>query len=115
MTSRNSIILVEERIAFTSNYSFFNGPFLHSSIAHNNQFVIETHSENILLRAQKNIRKGFDYKGKKINIGREIISVNNVYVENNSSRVQKIELDDKGEFKTHWKDGFFAERLDEIF
>ena len=117
LTSRNSIILVEEPELHLHPklQASLMDLFLHSSIAHNNQFVIETHSENILLRAQKNIRKGFDYKGKKINIGREIISVNNVYVENNSSRVQKIELDDKGEFKTHWKDGFFAERLDEIF
>jgi hypothetical protein len=31
------------------------------------------------------------------------------------SEVQKIILDSKGEFKTHWKDGFFSERLDELF
>ena len=117
LTSNNSTILVEEPELHLHPklQASLMDLFLHSSIANNNQFIIETHSENILLRAQKNIRKGFDYKGKKIKISNENIYVNNVYIENNSSKVQKIELDEKGEFKTHWKDGFFAERLDEIF
>ena len=35
--------------------------------------------------------------------------------ENNSSNVQKIEIDNTGEFRTHWRDGFFSERLDDLF
>ena len=91
---------------------------LYSSIKRKNQFIVETHSENMLLRAQKCIRKG----QTKLNPEKDIIKVtksdlgiNNVYKEKNTSSVQKIEIDNKGDFRTHWRDGFFAEKLDELF
>lgn len=117
LTQTNSIILIEEPELHLhpKMQASLMDLFLYSSIKFKNQFVIETHSENLLLRAQKCIRKGFEIDGKKISIGNECISVNNVYSDNLSSKVQKIHLNEAGEFKTHWKDGFFAERLDEIF
>ena len=38
-----------------------------STSKNKNQFIIETHSENLLLRAQKCLRKGYEFEGKKIN------------------------------------------------
>ena len=91
---------------------------LYSSKINKNQFIVETHSENMLLRAQKCIRKGItelNPNKKKINVNNNDLSINNVYRDNNSSVVQKINLDSQGEFRTHWRDGFFSERLDDLF
>ena len=81
--------------------------FIHSSLVNKNQFIIETHSENLLLRAQKIIRKGMEIDKKTTRISLENLKVFNVYSTNeNGSRVQPIILNSEGEFKTHWKDGF---------
>ena len=91
---------------------------LYSSKVNKNQFIVETHSENMLLRAQKCIRKGnteLNPDKNKIKVTNKDLGINNVYRENNSSSVQKIKLDNQGEFRTHWRDGFFSERLDDLF
>jgi predicted ATPase len=91
---------------------------LYSSIKRKNQFIVETHSENMLLRAQKCIRRGhtkLNPEKSKLEVNKNDLGINNVYRENNTSSVQKIEIDEKGDFRTHWRDGFFSEKLDELF
>ena len=51
----------------------------------------------------------------KLEVNKDDLGINNVYRENNTSSVQKIEIDEKGDFRTHWRDGFFSEKLDELF
>jgi len=72
-----------------------------------NQFIIETHSEHLLLRLQRRIREG-SLPSKDLRI---------YYIDANSelgSYAQLIEIDDNGEFITPWPNGFFPERLDEM-
>ena len=72
-----------------------------------NQFVIETHSEHLLLRLQRRIREGI--------LSSEDIRI--YYIDANKelgSYVQLIEMDEQGEFITAWPNGFFPERLDEM-
>ena len=91
---------------------------LYSSKVNKNQFIVETHSENMLLRAQKCIRKGnteLNPDKNKIKVTNQDLGISNVYREKNTSSVQKIKLDSQGEFRTHWRDGFFSERLDDLF
>ena len=91
---------------------------LFSAKENGNQLIVETHSENMLLRAQKCIRKGhtdLNPKKTKIKVNNEDLGINNVFRENNSSAIQKIKIDNQGEFRTHWRDGFFSERLDDLF
>ena len=91
---------------------------LYSSKINKNQFIVETHSENMLLRAQKCIRKGnteLNPDKNKVKITNQDLGISNVYREKNTSSVQKIKLDSQGEFRTHWRDGFFSERLDDLF
>ena len=61
LTSSNSTILCEEPELHLhpKMQASLMELFMHSTINKKNQFIIETHSENILLRAQKLIRKGF--------------------------------------------------------
>jgi predicted ATP-dependent endonuclease of OLD family len=117
LTSTNSIILCEEPELHLhpKMQASLMELFMHSTINKKNQFIIETHSENILLRAQKLIRKGFKINNKDLPITKDYINIFNVFNSDDGSEVQKIELDNDGEFKTHWRDGFFSERLDELF
>lgn len=72
-----------------------------------NQWIIETHSEALMLRLQKRIKSG---------LPPEFVSV--LYVEqldNGQSRVKRLRLDENGEFIDEWPDGFFEEGYNEIF
>lgn len=74
---------------------------------YNNNFIIETHSENIILRLQKLIKK------------KELCSddVSVIYVDKTSegSICYNLRLDDKGRFLDKWPNGFFEESFEEIF
>ena len=73
----------------------------------NNQWVIETHSEALMLRLQKLIRKK--------EVSSELISVLYVDSDNEGTYVTQIRLDNRGNFKDIWPDGFFEERMNELF
>ena len=70
------------------------------------QFLIETHSEHLVLRLQKLIR---DKRLKPSD-------VSIVFVERGrgGSRVKRLHLDERGEFVDEWPGGFFPERLREL-
>ncbi|MBP1131655.1 putative ATPase [Serratia sp. PL17] len=72
-----------------------------------NQWIIETHSESLILRMQRRIRE------KKIN--KELVKVYYVTAENEGSKIINLPLDDDGDFTAHWPHGFFDERVSEIF
>jgi AAA15 family ATPase/GTPase len=74
---------------------------------YNNNFIIETHSENIILRLQKLIRK-------KI-ITSEDVSV--IYVDKDitGATCLNLRLDESGNFIDKWPNGFFEESFEEIF
>jgi predicted ATPase len=71
-----------------------------------NQFLIETHSEHLVLRLQRLIRDGV--------LKPEDVSI--IYVSRGSegSRVQRLALDSEGDFIDEWPGGFFPERLREL-
>lgn len=73
-----------------------------------NQVLVETHSEHLLLRLQRRIREGA--------LDAERVSV--VYIEQGpSGRAHAVELrlDADGDFLDEWPQGFFEERLEELF
>lgn len=79
-------------------------------------FLVETHSEHLILRILKRIRQTTDAElpeGLKP-VKPENISV--VYIEpsDNGAKVRKIEVNDDGEFKGKWPQGFFSERREEL-
>lgn len=73
-----------------------------------NQFIIETHSEHLVLRMKRLIRRGV-LNAKDV----ALLSVNSN--PDGTSSVTRIRLDSDGEFIDEWPRGFFDERLDEIF
>jgi len=72
-----------------------------------NQFLVETHSEHLVLRLQRRIREGSLSQDR----------VNVIYVdqaEGGNTRCSLLRLDKNGDFLDQWPNGFFDERLDEI-
>jgi hypothetical protein len=70
------------------------------------RFIIETHSEHLVLRLQRLIREG-KLKPDDVSI---------VYVSRgpNGSKAERLRLDDEGDFVDEWPGGFFPERLREL-
>ena len=71
-----------------------------------NQFIIETHSEHLILRLQRLVRKK--------EIKPEDVSV--IYVSRGpeGAESQCLRLDEDGDFIDEWPNGFFPERLREL-
>ena len=69
--------------------------------------LVETHSEHLILRLLKRIREGI-LKPDDLAI---------YYFENDKGKTKssRIQVDSDGEFTTPWPDGFFDERLEELF
>lgn len=70
------------------------------------RFIIETHSEHLVLRMQRLIRDGL-LKPSDLSI---------IYVSRGpeGSRAQRLRLDSNGDFADDWPGGFFPERLREL-
>jgi hypothetical protein len=85
---------------------------------HGNQtnFLIETHSELLILRLRRRIRQSSD--GNLPDGFRPVKAddVSIVYLEPSESGVKanRIHLDEDGEFKERWPKGFFVERREEL-
>tara|TARA_B100001123_G_C15322468_1_gene1028421 strand:- start:1544 stop:3559 length:2016 start_codon:yes stop_codon:yes gene_type:complete len=79
-----------------------------SAVERRNQFIIETHSEDLLLRIMKKIRKG--------ELSNNDVSVNYIKPDKNikGSKVFPIKINKYGQYKTPWKDDLFAERMREF-
>jgi len=80
-------------------------------------FLIETHSEHLILRLLRRIRETTDNElpeGTKPVTPKDISIV---YIEpsDNGVQVRNIEIDEDGEFTSHWPKGFFGERREELF
>jgi predicted ATPase len=72
------------------------------------QWIIETHSEALMLRIQRRIRDGL-LKAKDVAV---------VFVEpagENGSRIQNLRLDSDGSFIDEWPGGFFEDSFSEMF
>ena len=70
------------------------------------QWLVETHSEALMLRTQKRIREG--------QLAPDHVCV--LYVEPGprGARARRLRLDNSGQFIDEWPDGFFEERLDDL-
>jgi len=83
---------------------------------HQQRFIIESHSEHLLLRLLKRIRETTD---EEIENPTFMLLPDNVGVyffqnNNGSTRITRLRIDEDGEFIDHWPEGFFAERRKEF-
>lgn len=75
-----------------------------------NQVLVETHSEHLLLRLQRRLRNS-QSSLSSAQIG--VLYVDSL--EDGRAAIADIGLDDTGEFRTEWPEGFFEERFNEMF
>ncbi len=82
------------------------GDLLVKAISRGNQFIIETHSEHLVLRLQRLVREK--------EIKPEDVSV--IYVSRGleGAKAERLRLDEEGDFIDEWPNGFFPERLREL-
>jgi hypothetical protein len=108
VSSKNQTITVEQpEVHIHPRLQAEIGGLVAASYKENgNQFIIETHSEHLVLRMQKLIRK----KALKP----EDVSILYISRGESGSTVQQLRLDEDGEFIDSWPGGFFPERINEI-
>jgi hypothetical protein len=74
------------------------------------RFIIETHSEHLLLRLLRRIRESPDHNFNKSSLAIHILEPSK-----NGTSVIHIGVDEDGEFTDPWPRGFFNERSEELF
>ena len=79
-------------------------------------FLVETHSEHLILRLLKRIRQTTDSELPKGFNGVRPSDVSIVYLKASDQGVitERISIDEDGDFVERWPDGFFAERRKEF-
>lgn len=79
--------------------------------------LVETHSEHILLRLLRRIRERTDNELPPGVIGLEPENLSVIYVESNAQgvRFRPLRVDEDGDFRDQWPNGFFEERAGELF
>jgi predicted ATPase len=83
-----------------------------TSIAENkNRLLIETHSEHILLRAQRRLRESQNTVEAD---ARQSLAVYYVRSSGKAGEVFSLRVDSSGRVVDPWPDGFFDERLEDI-
>lgn len=82
-----------------------------------NTFLIETHSEHLLLRILRRIRETTDGELPQgvPNVHPEHVAVLYVHPGREATEVLHIPVTADGEFERPWPNGFFAERAEELF
>ena len=91
--------------------------FLESALKHNNTVLIETHSEDIILRILRRIGETSENKIPQFlpRVRPDDVSVVYVQPSDYGSKILHIPLKAEGIFGRRWPDGFFAERSKELF
>lgn len=117
--SENSLIAIEqpELHVHPALQTELADLFIQSAKERGNRFLIETHSEHLILRMLRRIR---ETKRNKLPEGKpslrtEDISILYVSPEEQGSRVLVMNVNEHGKLTNNWPEGFFEERLAELF
>jgi hypothetical protein len=82
-----------------------------------NTFLLETHSEHLILRILRRVRETADgeTKGGATEVRPEDVAVLYVQPGTKGAEVIHIPVTEEGEFERPWPEGFFPERAQELF
>ena len=81
-----------------------------------NTFLLETHSEHLILRLLRRIRETTEKELPEgaASFAEDKLSVLHVESGPDGVQVRRLRVDERGEFKDRWPKGFFAERMEEL-
>jgi predicted ATPase len=81
------------------------------------RFIVETHSEHLILRLLRRIRETAAKELPVDHPGLTPDDVSVIYLERGEegTRSHRLAVDDSGEFIDNWPRGFFEERAKELF
>ena len=90
---------------------------IYSVYRHNMNFLIETHSEHLILRLLRRIREtsAGDLPPDFLPVSPDMIGVYYVDRGENGVQIKSLPVDESGEFTESWPKGFFDERAGELF
>jgi len=95
--------------------------FIESALGNNkNTFLIETHSEHLILRILRRIRETFEASQQKAPpkienpITPDDVSVIYAKPTKDGTKLYSMKITEDGNFERDWPDGFFEERLEEF-
>lgn len=79
-------------------------------------FLIETHSEHLILRLLRRIRETTEQElaEEAPAFAEDKLSVLYIEASPDGVRIRRLRVDEHGEFKDRWPKGFFAERMEEL-
>lgn len=82
----------------------------------NNCFILETHSEHLMLRLMKRMRQTSegDQPEKALQLTEKQLAVYAIETTDRGTVFKQIRLDEDGEFIDRWPNGFFSERRGEL-
>ena len=91
--------------------------FLQQIRGERKQFLIETHSEHLMLRILRRVREANENQQPPDAIGARVEDISVVYVEGNGNQVKvhQLQITKDGDFQGRWPEGFFDERAKELF
>lgn len=91
--------------------------FVQSAKERGNRFLLETHSEHLILRLLRRVRETTEGKLENPSHALRPEDLCVLYVEptDQGSRVIELPVTADGDFQVPWPNGFFAERFDELF
>lgn len=91
--------------------------FIESALTQGNTFLIETHSEHLILRLLRRIRETTRNKLPEGKTGLPSDSLCILFVQpsDNGAVIREIHFDAHGNIRGEWPGGFFEERLEELF
>lgn len=87
--------------------------FIESALERQNTFLLETHSEHLMLRILRRIREAAETLNPRIRP--DHVSVLFVEPGESGTVITPIPIREDGEFGAAWPQGFFAERMKELF
>ena len=80
---------------------------------------METHSEDMILRLLRRVRETYesieDGDEPEIEVRKSDLSVNWVAIKNEETEIQKLQVNEEGEFDESWPEGFFNDREKDLF
>jgi len=89
--------------------------FIRYAIQSNVMFLLETHSEHLMLRMLRRVREAENHLNDQKSLSPDDLAVHYVESGSEGTKFSQLRVSEDGDFIDEWPDGFFDERDEELF